>query len=60
MPGFMPDIHGFFAGEAFFPFLLRHFERSFRTARERRARNPDAGTTLVSGFRIRSLRPRPE
>jgi hypothetical protein len=32
MPGFMPDIHGFFAGEAFSPFLLRHFERSFRTA----------------------------
>jgi hypothetical protein len=21
MPGFMPDIHGFFAGEAFFPFF---------------------------------------
>jgi len=25
MPGFMPDIHGFFAGEAFFPFFAAAF-----------------------------------
>ena len=29
------------------------------TTRQRRTRNPDAGTTFVSGFRVRGLRPRP-
>jgi hypothetical protein len=59
MPGFMPDIHGFFG---FAPPMTEEsaaFQLSFGEGRQRRTRNPDAGTELVSGFRVRSLRPRP-
>jgi hypothetical protein len=51
MPGFMPDIHGFFG------FVPSMTEES--AACQRRTRNPDVGMMVVSGFRVRGLRPRP-
>jgi len=37
MPGFMPDIHGFFAGEALSPFFPGTLNGHSGTARKRRA-----------------------
>jgi len=69
MPGFMPDIHGFFGFVRSCGPLHRHarpWQRRARlfschsgAARKRRTRNPNAGTTLVYGFRVHGLRPRP-